>query len=99
MLSLILSFSITIPYQIFTFKSTGKLFFMSNISPQVPSFNRGIWKKLESLVRRWAEDNKKVYITTGPIFSDSDESIGQNNVTIQRAYFKELSKGEEKTSN
>ena len=69
-------------------KSMDDSFFMSNISPQVPSFNRGIWKKLESLVRRWAEDSKKVYITTGPIFSDSDESIGENNVTIPRAYFK-----------
>ena len=69
-------------------KSMDDSFFMSNISPQVPSFNRGIWKKLESMVRRWAEDNKKVYITTGPIFSDSDESIGENNVTIPRAYFK-----------
>ena len=33
-LSLILSFSLTLPYQIFTFKSTGKLFFFSNISAE-----------------------------------------------------------------
>ena len=31
LLSLILSFSITIPYQIFTFNATGKLFFLSNL--------------------------------------------------------------------
>ena len=68
-------------------KSMDDSFFMSNFTAN-SSFNRGIWKKLEILVRRWAEDNKKVYITTGPIFSDSDESIGENNVTIPRAYFK-----------
>ena len=26
-------------------------FYMSNISPQLPGFNRGIWKKLENYVR------------------------------------------------
>ncbi len=29
----------------------GASFFMSNMSPQNPSFNRGIWKKLEGQVR------------------------------------------------
>ena len=29
-------------------------FFMSNMSPQEPGFNRGIWKKLEGKVRDWA---------------------------------------------
>jgi endonuclease G len=29
-------------------------FYMSNMSPQHPSFNRGIWSKLESYVRTWA---------------------------------------------
>ena len=31
-------------------------FYMSNISPQVPSFNRGIWKTLEQKVRDWSLD-------------------------------------------
>ncbi len=29
-------------------------FYLSNMSPQAPSFNRGIWKKLESYVRKLA---------------------------------------------
>ena len=29
-------------------------FFMSNMSPQKPAFNRGIWKELEALVRYFA---------------------------------------------
>jgi endonuclease G len=28
-------------------------FFMSNMSPQYPSFNRGVWKRLEGEVRYW----------------------------------------------
>ena len=34
-------------------------FLMSNISPQNPSFNRGGWKKLESLVRMWSRNKFK----------------------------------------
>ena len=30
-------------------------FLMSNMSPQLPSFNRGIWADLESWVREQAE--------------------------------------------
>ena len=29
-------------------------FFFSNMSPQVPAFNRGIWKRLEEQVRKFA---------------------------------------------
>ena len=35
-------------------------FYYSNISPQDPSFNRGIWKKLEEQVRFFAETEKKI---------------------------------------
>ena len=42
-------------------------FYMSNISPQKPGFNRGIWKKLESYVRQWAYDNESIYVVTGGI--------------------------------
>ena len=39
-------------------------FFMSNMSPQKPGFNRGIWKSLESIVRTWAIENNEIYIVT-----------------------------------
>ena len=42
-------------------------FYYSNMSPQVPGFNRGIWKNLEELVRTWAVENKNVYVITGPV--------------------------------
>ena len=67
--------------------SMSESFFMSNMSPQRPSFNRGIWKKLEQLVRSWAMKEKTIYIVTGPILSDDLSFIG-NNVSIPNYYFK-----------
>lgn len=63
-------------------------FFYSNMSPQVPSFNRGIWKKLEEQVRQWAIDNKKIYVVTGPILEDNLPTVGPNKVSVPRYYYK-----------
>lgn len=63
-------------------------FFYSNMSPQKPSFNRGIWKKLEELVRNWASQNEEIYIVTGGVLTDSLPSIGFNKVSIPKYYYK-----------
>lgn len=64
-------------------------FFLSNMSPQVPSFNRGIWAKLEAKVRNLIKDKEDtLYVITGPIFLGSDKSIGKNEVTVPTFYFK-----------
>lgn len=64
-------------------------FLMSNISPQNPSFNRGIWRSLEANVRTWAVENSEIYIVTGPILNQQiNGSIGYNNVSIPMYYFK-----------
>lgn len=69
-------------------KSMSESFYFSNISPQVPAFNRGIWKKLEEQVRIWAVENSELYIVTGPILSNNLQSIGRNNVSVPKYYFK-----------
>ena len=63
-------------------------FFMSNMSPQHPSFNRGIWKKLEGSVRNWADDNGEIHIVTGPILNEQFSTIGYNGVSIPNYYYK-----------
>jgi endonuclease G, mitochondrial len=63
-------------------------FYMSNMSPQVPSFNRGIWKKLEDQVRTWALENQRVFIVTGPILEKDLPTIGKNNVAVPKYYYK-----------
>lgn len=63
-------------------------FFMSNMSPQLPKFNRGIWKTLESDVRDWAKKNDEIYIVTAGILKDSLKMIGENKVVVPEYYYK-----------
>jgi len=63
-------------------------FYYSNISPQKPGFNRGIWKKLEEKVRNWAIENNTIYIVTGPILTSGLSTIGPNKVSIPKYYYK-----------
>lgn len=63
-------------------------FFMSNMSPQRPGFNRGIWKKLESNVRSWAEQNGSIFVVTGGILEPNLPTIGRNRVAIPQFYYK-----------
>ena len=63
-------------------------FFYSNMSPQTPSFNRGVWKKLEEQVRDWAKLYDTIYVVTGPILEDSLPTIGENKVSIPKYYYK-----------
>jgi len=60
------------------------------MSPQHPSFNRGIWKKLEAQVRDWAVQFDSVHVVTGPCFTDSIGVIGPNAVCVPRFYYKAL---------
>ncbi|PLX09409.1 MAG: DNA/RNA endonuclease [Marinilabiliales bacterium] len=65
-------------------------FYYSNMSPQLPGFNRGIWKTLESNVRTYAEKLNKIYIVTGPILKESLPQIGENQVDVPEEYFKAI---------
>ena len=63
-------------------------FLMSNISPQAPDFNRGIWKELETEVRKWATKDDKICIVTGPIFKYNKGTIGADPVLVPGYFFK-----------
>lgn len=63
-------------------------FYFSNMSPQDPGFNRGIWKKMEEMARTWAIDNKTIYVVTGPVLSGNLISIGANGVAVPKYYYK-----------
>ncbi|MBT8230910.1 MAG: DNA/RNA non-specific endonuclease [Bacteroidia bacterium] len=66
-------------------------FFMSNMSPQIRSFNNGVWKELEETVRDWAYDNEEVYVITGPIFFGRPaKRIGENKVAVPDAFYKAI---------
>ncbi len=65
-------------------------FYMSNISPQSPSFNRGGWKTLEGYVRRWAGDDAMLHVVTGAIFSHKMKYIGANKVAVPEHFYKAI---------
>ena len=71
----------------FSTTAMSESFYMSNMSPQHPSFNRGIWKTLESLVRSWGSHNS-IYVVTGPVLNDCATTIGSNNVCVPEYYYK-----------
>jgi endonuclease G, mitochondrial len=72
----------------FNQEAMSESFYLSNMSPQNPSFNRGIWKKLEERCRRWAVTEGEVYVVTGGILSYAIDTIGQNKVTVPDSYYK-----------
>ena len=63
-------------------------FYMSNMSPQRPGFNRGIWKSLESLVRAWAQKDGDLYIITAGVLEPNLNSIGLSKVSVPKYYYK-----------
>jgi endonuclease G len=71
-------------------------FFLSNMSPQVAGFNRGIWSTLEDQVRDWALKYSKLYVVTGPIFKDNIGVIGEDKVTVPGYYYKVLFDGKDR---
>ncbi len=71
----------------FSSEAMSESFYMSNMSPQTPSFNRGKWKALEGQVRDWANEKGEIYVVTGPIFMDNKGKIG-GAVTIPGYYYK-----------
>jgi endonuclease G len=66
-------------------------FYLTNMSPQDPQFNRGIWSKLESAVRNFVDEDGALYVVTGPVLTDGPyETIGKNKVAVPKQYYKVL---------
>lgn len=63
-------------------------FYMSNMSPQNAQFNSGIWKNLEELARKWALDNEKILVATGPVITGNYKVIGDNQVAVPAYFYK-----------
>jgi len=64
-------------------------FLMSNMSPQTPATNRGIWKVLETYVRAWAYGNNTTYtIYAGNIYGANSKTIGDDKVVVPDYLYK-----------
>lgn len=73
-----------------TARAMAQSFSLANMVPQVPENNRGVWaKSVEGATRHYVQRSRRtVYVFTGPVFSQSHESIGQGHVWVPSALYK-----------
>ncbi len=64
-------------------------FFLSNMTPQTPALNRGMWRWLEELVRAYAEHYGEVSVFAGAVFQDA-RTLPSGNVAIPTRLYKVL---------
>ena len=65
-------------------------FYLSNICPQNPNLNGGVWKELEEQVRDLASQKGRIFVVCGPIVTDDSHRLGVNEVVVPQAFFKVL---------
>ncbi|MCF6184518.1 MAG: DNA/RNA non-specific endonuclease [Bacteroidales bacterium] len=66
-------------------------YFYSNMSPQLPDFNRGIWARVESFLREYVAENKHdLYVVTGGILTDNLPKVKRSihKVSIPKELYK-----------
>ncbi len=63
-------------------------FYLSNITPQTSSMNRGRWSSLEVVVRAWAKGARETIVVTGPILRRRLRQMGPSRVSIPEEHFK-----------
>ncbi|MEN8788504.1 MAG: DNA/RNA non-specific endonuclease [Flavobacteriaceae bacterium] len=68
-------------------------FYTSNISPQDPDFNAGIWNELEKQVRIWGKRYGELFIATAGVLENDLETIGDEDVAVPRWYYKIVLRG------
>ncbi len=62
-------------------------FYLSNISPQAPSFNRGMWSTLETAVRKATQNHDSIYVVVGPVLKEGLPKIGKTTFVAVPEYF------------
>jgi endonuclease G, mitochondrial len=65
-------------------------FLLTNMTPQLPGLNRGLWKVLETAVRAGAEQNGHILlIYAGPVYDTAtDKKIGKDKIDVPTAFYK-----------
>lgn len=85
------------PSAIITFSQSAndETFFYTNMTPQLPGFNRaafgrtGVWGQIEDDVRKWISSSKdELFVIAGTHFDDGYSTIGPNEVGIPSFFYK-----------
>ncbi|MDD4149406.1 MAG: DNA/RNA non-specific endonuclease [Bacteroidales bacterium] len=73
-------------------KALSESYYYSNMTPQLPDFNREIWADLESFLRAYIYNNpnKDIYIVTAPVLKDDlpKQNRSVNNMSIPEWHYK-----------
>lgn len=71
----------------YSVQAMSESFFLTNMMPQVPGNNRGIWKYTEEYTRAWAKAYEEIYVITGVVYSEPVTKFG-NNVMVPAYLYK-----------
>jgi endonuclease G, mitochondrial len=67
--------------------SMSETFYMTNMSPQVPRFNQGIWQRIEDYTRQLVSKYGDAHIITAPLLK-RDLPRTYNGITVPDWYYK-----------
>jgi len=62
-------------------------FYVTNVAPQNPSFNRESWRCMEQSMQAWADRPGDTFVTVGVLFPDAPDHIGKNQVAVPSYYY------------
>ena len=68
-------------------QAMSETFFMTNMTPQRPGFNRGIWQSLERTMRKLVASKGLAYVITAPILANGLPRLPKN-IAIPESYYK-----------
>jgi endonuclease G len=78
-------------------EAMSETFLLSNMTPQRPSLNRGMWERLEEQVRSLARSHGSIWVVVGTLFLDSagqatepETFIGPNSVAVPTHFYKAI---------
>ncbi len=79
-------------------------FFYSNCAPQTTELNRGEWKVLEELTRKWGKEYGEVIVVSGPVLEpnlkkmgDNPEKNGASKIPVPNLFYKIIIRHEAQT--
>lgn len=75
--------------RVYSLEAMQETFLLSNISPQSPKLNMGLWKATEIISRGLAVKYGRCSVAVAPLFFDMNyKFIGKNRVAVPDAFFK-----------
>lgn len=85
-------------------RTMSESFILTNMAPQTPRLNRGIWNNLEGKVRALTLKKRNAYIMTGPLYLDANgnktstvSTLGEDQVAIPTHFYKIIIDGDPST--